>query len=128
MADWAEIMPVQIGKVLDRDGVAVHVAHNPGETDRSMDLHGWIATEREYLVSVKGKLTDPRCPLVHYVYVKAAYRRQVIARGLFAAAGVDPLSRFLYTCRVGLLSSQEFDAQTRIPRARWEPLTARFRK
>ena len=89
MADWAEIMPVQIGKVLDRDGVAVHVAHNPGETDRSMDLHGWIATEREYLVSVKGKLTDPRCPLVHYVYVKQPYRPKTfhVATALIKALG-----------------------------------------
>jgi len=68
-------------------------------------------------------------PYVYYVFVKHNYRRargrlfdQGVARGLFAAAGIDPRQPFEYACKtpvLGRLAGQ-------IPGGRWNPLPARF--
>lgn len=132
--DWRDVMVPQVKRVLARPGVAVHVAYHPGETDQRADLYGWIAVERDYVVPVRGreridgtkpmwieKLVASDCPLVHFVYVKEAYRRMGIARGLFKAARVDPTLRFLHTCKTAVVT----ELKRAIPRAVWSPLIAR---
>jgi hypothetical protein len=59
------------------------------------------------------------------VYVKEPYRRGGIARGLFAAAGVDPRERFFYTCKTGIGAEL---ARSKASRAEWRPLIARYRR
>jgi GNAT superfamily N-acetyltransferase len=108
MASWREVMVPQIERVLAKPGVQVHVAYHPGEQDRGADLYGWIAAE------------PGAEPLVHYVYVKQPYRRMGIARGLLGALGIDPASDLEYTCKTPIVS------RLPLPRARWQPLRARF--
>lgn len=130
MARWQQVMEVEIRDILARDGVSIHVAHHPGETDRRADLYGWIAVERGYEVDSTERRHGRRerrivvsdRPLVLYVYVKAPYRRLGIARGLFAAAGVGP--QFNYACRTGVVSM----LASKIPEAEWLHLVCRFPK
>lgn len=110
MDDWRAVMEPQIRKVLSRPGGEVWVAYHPGETDHVADLYGWLAVERGHAL-----------PLVHYVYVKSPFRKHGIARGLFAAAGVDPAAPFFYTCKTYVVH----ELRHLIPAARWQPLIAR---
>jgi GNAT superfamily N-acetyltransferase len=111
MEDWRAVMEPQLRKLLTRPGVEVWVACHPGEEDHRSDLYGWIAVERGH-----------RQPLVLYVYVKQAYRRQGLARGLFAAVGIDPAAPFSYAAKTSAVR----DLRSKIPLSRWEPLIARF--
>lgn len=115
MDDWKQVMERQVRRVLARDGVRAYVAYAPGETDKKVDLYGWIAVELGH-----------DAPLVHYCYCKRAYRRMGIARGLFATAGVDPSKRFFYTCKTP--SAAVLARHRKIPKARWSPLIARYPK
>jgi GNAT superfamily N-acetyltransferase len=60
--------------------------------------------------------------VVHYVYVKAPYRRTGIARGLFAALGVKAEGYFSYTCKTGIVR----DLNSKIPRARFDVTQIRY--
>lgn len=113
MDDWAAVMHPQIEKVLARPGCTTIVAHNPNDPDPVADLYGFVALDKRAAV-----------PYVFYVYVKHHHRGRGIARGLFAAAGVDPLRSFAFACRTR--ASMEAEAADKIPNARWEPLPARF--
>jgi hypothetical protein len=111
MQDWRVVMTRQVQLILARPGVEVHVAYHPGDTDHVADLYGWLCLERG----------DP--PLVVYCYTKQHYRRIFgIQRGLFAAAGIDPNSRFEYAAKTGVVSK----LASKIPNARWNPLRIRF--
>jgi GNAT superfamily N-acetyltransferase len=112
MADWKAVMTPQIRRVLARQNVEAFVAHHPGETDHVADIYGWIAVERGHAQ-----------PLVHYCYVKSAYRKQGIARGLFRAAAIDPAKPFFYTCKTYVI--HELRSKSLILSARWQPLIAR---
>lgn len=109
MDDWHAVMLPQIERVLARPDCATHVAYHPGEDLPGADLYGWIAAEP----------TDAG-PLVHYCYVKVAYRRMGIASGLLAAAGVDRAQPWSYSCKTGVVSSLPLGV------GRWRPLVARF--
>lgn len=112
-ADWAGIMHGQLGKILDRPSTTVLVATAPA----SSFLYGFVA----------GNLTR-RLPIVYYVYVKDPFREDGIARGLFAALGVDPRQPFLYTCRTSVVARLEDRAsgRSKIPLARFTPAAARY--
>lgn len=120
--DWAGVMHAQIAKLIDRPGTRTIVAY-----DRPSFLYGFICGD-----------TRDRIPVVHYVYVKAAYRAQQVApegeperweghrqaRGLFAALGVDPAATFLYTCKTSDVA--DLHLANKIPLARFRPQAARY--
>jgi hypothetical protein len=127
--DWFTVMRPQLIKVLSRPGVETFVAAWVGEEPGLADLAGWISVERGYSIPLtrssgsrhRREMVECPEPLVHFVYVKAGYRRGGVARGLFRAAGVDPLGPFRYTCKTGLVT----ELASRIPYSKWCPLIAR---
>lgn len=106
--DWAAIMHGQIQKLLNRPGVRTIIAYE--NTDPSF-LYGFIAAT-----------PDAPTPIVYFTVVKEAYRRAGYARGLFAAVGIDPTKRFIYTCWTPVLAKL---AHT-IPLAKHVPEYARI--
>lgn len=114
--DWADVMHLTLGKLLRRSGVRTILAHDPPR-----QFYGFIAGE-------PGRAT----PVVHYVYVKDAYRSEVeldgsrsgprIGRGLFAALGIDPAAPFIYTCETVICVR----LADKIPYARFKPGAARY--
>lgn len=128
---YTAVMGRVVVRILNRPGTKAFVASNPREQPPN-DLHGWIVVEEganipsykppRYKLEVK---VSPD-PLVHYCYVKKLYRELGVAKKLFAAAGVDPRQRFLYTCHTAL--SVAVEKAGKIPRAEWAPLSARFTK
>lgn len=109
---WRPLMRDCWRRILSRPGVRVVVAYVPGETSRQADLYGWIAVEDGH-----------QRPFVLYVYVKADYRREGIARRLFEAAGIDLARPFDYAAKTGAVTRlrSKFSAA-----AQWRPLQARF--
>lgn len=108
--DWAEVMRPQIVKVLARPGMRAILAYAKKDADY---FYGWIAGD-----------TSQPVPLVAYVYVKEAYRRQGIARGLFDALGIDPTRPFTYACKTGIVS----ELSSKIPFARFNNNDIRYSK
>lgn len=117
--DWYRVMDEQVGKALDRPDVRTIVAVDAQAREH---LHGFLTAD-----------TEERPPLVYYAYVKAPYRRggngrlwegPGIARGLFAAAGIDPSLPFNFVCSTPMVRV----LQKKIPMARWLPLLGRFPK
>jgi hypothetical protein len=109
--DWADVMHVQLRKLLDRPGMRAIVAFDkksPGF------IYGFIA----------GDTTAREMPVVVYVYVKAPYRNMGYARGLFAALGVDPGKPFQFVCKTAVVSK----LARKIPFAKWNPLVVRYPK
>lgn len=111
MDDWATVMHRQISKVLDRSDVVTVIAHDPADDF----LFGFIS-----VIPRSPPVLD--APVVNYVYVKGTCRRRGIARALFASVAVDPSLPFEYTCRTSWVSH----LADRIPRARCNPMPARF--
>ncbi len=109
MDDWATVMHVQIDKVLDRPSAVTITACD----QESMVIQGFVCADVASAVLP---------PIVFYIYVKEPYRRKGIARGLFAAIGVDPLQPFDYACRTALVGL----LRDKIPGARHDHLRARF--
>ena len=112
MASYFEIMWPQVEALVDRPGSRTIVACNAGD---ARQLHGFITFD-----TATG--SDP--PIVHYVYVKSPFRRWGIARGLFAAAGIDPERPLDYTYKTAIVVR----LARKIPLARWQPMLARFEK
>lgn len=123
--DWADVMHVQLGKIIDRPTTRTLVAASDG---RRPFLYGFIAGD-----------TSGRIPVVHYVYVKDGYRSEQVggvregpryARGLFAALGIDPERPFLYTCKTPVVAEIGPPLWSRlpskIPRAIFRPAAARY--
>lgn len=123
--DWAAVMHVQLGKILDRPATRTLVAVS-ADPLRPF-LYGFIAGN-----------TSGRQPIVHFVYIKDGFRSERIAgrregpryaRGLFAALGVDPEAPFLYTCRtpvVSQLAHPTSGQSSKIPRATFCPAAGRY--
>lgn len=125
MAIWRETMErVLFDHVFPRRGVEIWVAYHPGEEGTKADLYGWIAIERNVVIPSRHGTKEIPSPLVHYVFVKQAYRRLGIARGLFRAAGVSLAEPFFYSCKTGVVS----ELKDKAPCARWAPLIVRFPK
>jgi len=110
LIDYADIMHAQIGRVLEQQDTRTYVAF---ESKDPTFLYGFIAGD-----------TSDAVPTVFYVYVKLPYRKHGIAHGLFGALGVDPKQNFIYACR----TDDSTRLSDKIPRARWNPLVARYSK
>jgi GNAT superfamily N-acetyltransferase len=117
---------------LQRPGVRIYVAHHPDvSSDTRADLYGFLVVEDDVeipqRVRIRGRweerLIPADCPIVLYVYVKSAYRRQGIARGLFDVASVDTSRRFLYAAKTPIVSKISL-----FRNAEWAPLACRFPK
>ncbi len=117
--DWPSVMHVQIGKTIDRPDCTVIVACDSTARDHIADLYGFIAA-------------DSSVPLVWYVYVKSAYRRLGIARGLYAAAGIDPAAAHSWACKTAvaahLAKPVNEGGAGKIPHARFDPKLGRIQK
>lgn len=100
MEQWAEVWHPVVRAALARPLVKTIVAH--GEL-----LRGFITYEPNYVL---------------YIYIAQPYRGWGIARGLFMAAGIDPLSRFGYACR----TKASWELRGKTPSARYDPMRARF--
>ena len=109
--DWATVMRPQFAKILARSGMRTVLAH--AEDDANY-FYGWIA----------GDASPQSVPVVAYIYVKEPYRRKGIARGLFAALGVDPSKHFVYACKTGIVS----ELSSKIPFARFNNNDIRYSK
>jgi len=105
MARYAEVYKDTIGHLLLRPGVDVVVAEGEGV------LSGFLCAER-----------GGHVPVVHYCYVEKPARGHGIARGMFRAAGIDPLKPFAFTFKTALVSR----LKPKMPLAKYDPLQARF--
>jgi hypothetical protein len=105
MDDWKHVMLPQIARVRNRPKAITIVAEEPDA------LAGFICGE-----------PSATPPIVFYCYVKEAYRRSGLARGLFRALGIDPQERFVYACKTAVIT----ELARRIPLARFDPYAARF--
>ena len=110
-SDWDDVMTPQVTNVLARPGVVATVAYETTNDDAGSNAYGFIVAN-----------TRERPGLVFYVYVKTAFRRAGVARGLFAAVGIDPELPFDYVCRTPWCH----ELQRKIPMARWTPSAGRF--
>jgi GNAT superfamily N-acetyltransferase len=117
-----------ISWVLARSGVKLIVACHP---DSTSDLYGFAAAESDVTVPRRTReggrwvqrMEPAGMPLLQYVYVKQAYRRLGIGRGLVIAAGVNPDAPFLMACKTPVVT------QCRLfERGSWSPLTVRYPK
>lgn len=117
--DWYEIMDAQVAKALKRPDVRSIVACSSVD---STQIHGFITAD-----------TEESPPLVYYVYVKKAYRRggrgrmwpgNGVARGLFAAMGINPAMPFFYVCETAAVVK----LKRKIPIAKHMPNYGRFPK
>jgi hypothetical protein len=118
--DWAGVMHPQLTKLLRRPGVRTILAYEPPDF-----FYGFICGDMSGAIAI-----------VHYVYVKDAYRSESgaggstartgprHARGLFAALGVDPMEPFLATAKTG--ASSRIALARKIPRARFAPNAVRY--
>lgn len=113
VGDWYEVMIPQVLKIMCKPDVQTLVAYETTDIERVADLYGFITVD---------VVEFP--PLVYYVFTKQNYRRSGIARGLFAAAGINPSGRFHYVCSTPMVSM----LQRKIPMSRWTPKLGRFPK
>jgi GNAT superfamily N-acetyltransferase len=114
MEDYAGIMHGQFAKALVRDGVQTIVAEGSV-------LAGFITFERgAHVIDERGVLEV--VDYVYYVYVAKPFRRNGVARELFEAAGIDPMSRFHYAAR----TKWSWELRNRVPNARYSSLYARY--
>lgn len=113
MEDWHSVMWRQVEKILDRSSTTTLVAYEPEETDRRVDLQGFIAAD-----------ITAGLPLVFYVFVKENYRRAGYAAGLLHAIGIDARAPFLYACKTAVVA--DLVRLRKIPCAKWDPLAARY--
>lgn len=122
MDDWFDVMRPQFMKALTRTGMRTIVAYEKNDPEF---IYGWIAADPdEQRVEERDRSIRWWPALVLYVYVKAPYRKEGIARALFEAVGVDPQKPFLYACNTQTASR----LASKVPLARFHPLVARFAK
>lgn len=112
-ANWYRVMTPEIVDTLNDRDVTTAVAYETDNPDPQTNAYGFIVAD----------VTEPMA-LVYYAFVKQPYRRSGIARGLFAAIGVDPVLPFHYVCSTPWCSTLE----RKIPMARWMPRLGRFPK
>ena len=107
--DWAPVMWTQIGKLLERPETTTVVAF---ERDEPTFLYGFVS----------GDVTEPKAPIVHYVYAKEAFRRAGVAQALLKELGIVTWRPFRYTCKTPILTP----LADKIPHAKWDPTFARY--
>jgi len=109
---WPKAAAGVIDWWLSRWCTRVVVACHPAETDTMEDVYGWLIHDVGY--TAKGA----SMPYVNYLYIKEKYRKKYgIARGLFAAAEIDPSEPFAYACKTGILGKYK----AAVPMAKWQP-------
>lgn len=101
--EYNAVYTAAIGQLWQR-GAFVHVCTNPLRPEQTL---GWSCTE----------WTRKSEPVVHFVYVRPAVRRNGIATALLAAAGIDAHSHFAYTYRT--------DDAAYFPAGMYAPMVAR---
>lgn len=111
--DWYLVMIPQVVKAMARPDVRVWIAYETSNPNPSANAYGFLVAD-----------TAERPPLVYYVFVKEAYRRAGVARGLFAAAGIAPDQPFNFVCDTPMAHR----LRRKIPLARWAPKLGRFPK
>ncbi len=112
MADWQSIMWAQVERILARPGCQTIVSCN---SEDPTQLHGFVTFDSD---------TGDDPPLVFYCYVKSAFRRWGIARGLLRTAGIDPTEPLDYAFKTAVVPR----LADHIPLSKWQPLAARFPK
>lgn len=126
--DWYSVMIPTVEKILGKPDVRTVVASYVPVTERARHLVG-VADLLGFMVAD----TAERVPLVYYAYTKDHYRRAGngrfwrgpgVARGLFAAMGIDPEGAFHYVCSTPMCRT----LQSKIPLGKWKPLLGRFPK
>lgn len=113
VGDWYAVMVPQVTAAMSRPDVRTVLAYETTNDDPGSNAYGFIVAD-----------TAERRPLVYYLYVKQPYRRSGVARGLFAAVGVDPGLPFDFVCMTEVVST----LRRKIPMARWTPRAGRFPK
>lgn len=122
MADWYTVMWRQYEKAMSRPDMRTIVAYEAGDPDFT---YGFIVADpTDQRVRQRDGSVHWWPALVLFVYTKQNYRKEGVARGLFAAAGVDPAKPFLYGCNTEMASR----LSSKVPLARFNPLVARFPK
>ena len=111
---WFAVMIPELERIIDRHESRTLLAVSPDADPGIADVHGFMVHE-----------VGSSVPIVHFVYVKEAYRRCGIARALFAAAGIDPTRTFVYTATTAMLSTLRREPH-RLPFARWDVTPARY--
>ena len=108
--DYAATMHAQITKVLEKQKRTAILAVDPKD---SAFVYGFIVGD-----------TIGATPVVDYVCVREPYRREGVARALFAELGVSPSERFVYSCKTRIVTQ----LAAKIPAARYDSLQARYPK
>jgi hypothetical protein len=112
MDRWYPVMEVEVKEVMARRGCRTLVAC---DSDDPTSLYGFVCGEPE---------ATP--PMVHYVCVKAPYRRwrpkPGIATRLLGALGIEKMDTFDYTFTTPVM--QKLGAK--VPFAKHQPMLARF--
>lgn len=131
---WFEVMAPEVRRLL-APPVRILVAHNPDlAADTRADIFGWLALDDRRAAPAppaRGphRVIEMAPPLVVWCYVKSHWRGRGYARGLFAAAGLDPFAdRFDYLARSETLFVGDGGRQPlikRMSRARWTPQAGR---
>src|SRR5690606_16747740 len=105
-----DVMHRTIKRVLARPDMQTLVAF---ESKDPTFVYGFIAGD-----------TSDHVPVVFYLYVKTPFRRMGMARSLFAALGVDPSRRFIFTCKTAAVAG----LTGKIPYAKFNPAVPRYPK
>jgi GNAT superfamily N-acetyltransferase len=104
-----------LSELMARHGTEVIVAFKPGELPPD-DLYGYIALERGYPHPKRGQAVD----LVHYLFVKQAYRGLGVGRSLVEVAKLR--WPWMYTALTP--NGQRF--KSHYPGVVFDPLAARY--
>ena len=122
MDDWAEVMHHQIVKVLARPGISALIAF---EKDDANFVYGFSVAD----VNAQQERREDRVvewpAMLYYVYVKAGYRKTGIATRLVEQIGIVTAGPYLFACQTPLGKKI---VERKSPRARWNPLVARYAK
>jgi hypothetical protein len=122
MSDFYTVMWPQLQKVCARAGMKTVVAYE--ETDPEF-LYGWlVADPGEQRVPERDGSVRWWPALVVYCFTKQNFRREGVARKLFAHVGIDLSKPFLFGCNTQAASRLSH----KVPHARFHPLVARFPK
>jgi hypothetical protein len=121
---YHDVYSAAVEALLDRPATALWVAVNPAG-DADTELAGFVCVERgpHWVVGPESRGRFVDWPAVHYLYLKAGYRRMDLPVPLLRAAGVDTGLPFLYTFKTP--AGQRLIQRKRL-NGRHDPGVARF--
>lgn len=117
---WRDVMWPELEATLSRDGVRILVVKDLDAPSGEADLFGHLVWEPDAL---RARGTTGMA-LVYFCFVKKDARGNGLARGLFAAAGIDPRGKFLYACQTPAVMALREAGKLR--RADWRPHLGRL--